>query len=93
MADPEQSLPSDIQGVSTAPVIYFEIIPTFGNNNGVVNMMLAAGIALPAGQGLNTVTKPLAVAHLRFSVATALHLRETLDKALLLGSETQGAAN
>jgi hypothetical protein len=75
-----------------APIIYFDICPTFGLNNGVVSLMLAVGLVLPTAGG-GTLTRPSAAAHLRCSVAAAMQLRDTIDKVLLLTAPAEGKAN
>jgi hypothetical protein len=79
---PETFVP--IQDLPAAPIIYFEFCPTLGNSNGLINIMLATGIVLPAGGGSTNVV-PVAVAHLRCSAQAALQLRDSIDKALLMG--------
>ena len=74
---------------SDAPIIFFEGISTFSNNNGIVGLMLVAGLTLPTDDG-GTVGKVSAVAHLRCSIAVAVALRDALDRALLLGVPTAG---
>jgi hypothetical protein len=84
-----------IQDLPSAPIIFFEFCPTLGNNNGLINVMLAASLVMPtSGPGTDTV--PVAVAHLRCTTAAALQLREALGKALQLGAAfeaPQGRAN
>jgi hypothetical protein len=84
-----------IQNLPSAPIIFFEFCPTLGNNNGLINVMLAAGLVAPT-DGPGTETVPVAVAHLRCTTAAAVQLREALGKALQMGAvfETpQGLAN
>jgi hypothetical protein len=77
--------------VHTAPVVFFDQIPTFGVNNGVVSMMLTLSVFVPAESGEARVeTKHRAVGHIRCSPAAAVALRDTLDRALLLAAETKG---
>ena len=84
-----------IRDLPSAPIIFFEFCPTFGNHSGPINIMLAAGIVMPsAGSGTDVV--PVAVAHLRCTAAAAIQLREAIDKALLIGTPVQhpeGKAN
>jgi hypothetical protein len=75
-----------------APVIYFDICPTFGLNNGVVSLMLAVGLILPTAGG-GTLTRPAAAAHLRCSVAAAMQLRDRIDNVLLMAAPAEGKAN
>jgi hypothetical protein len=100
MADnPQPRAPLDpgkeiaVTDIARAPIIYFEGVPTLGFNNGVVNLMLAVGLVLPTADG-GTLTKPVAVAHLRCHTVAARHLRDAIDKALLLATPVpEGKAN
>ena len=56
-----------IRDLPSAPIIFFEFCPTLGNHNGLINIMLAAGIVMPSG-GPGTDVVPVAV-------ASALHGR------------------
>jgi hypothetical protein len=49
-ADPDQNF-IPVEGMVEAPVIFFEICPTFGNNGGLINVMLAAGLVEPTPDG------------------------------------------
>jgi uncharacterized membrane protein len=92
-APPEGYVPT--QDLPRAPIIYFEYCPTLGNNNGVINVLLAAGIVLPTETSATNVV-PVTVAHLRCSAVAATQLRDALDKALLLGQPVenpQGRSN
>jgi hypothetical protein len=84
-----------IRDLPSAPIIFFEFCPTLGNHNGLINIMLAAGIVMPSG-GPTTDVVPVAVAHLRCTAAAAIQLRDAIDKALLIGAPVQnpeGKAN
>jgi len=84
-----------IQDLPSAPIIYFEFCPTLGNNNGLINILLAASVVLPTATAATHVV-PVAVAHLRCSTAAATQLRDALDKALLMGQPVdnpQGRSN
>ncbi|KIZ41591.1 MULTISPECIES: hypothetical protein [Rhodopseudomonas] len=84
-----------IHDLPSAPIIFFEFCPTLGNNNGLINIMLAAGIVLPTASTATNVV-PVAVAHLRCSSIAAKQLRDALDKALLMGQlvdNPQGKSN
>jgi hypothetical protein len=84
-----------VRDLPSAPIIFFEFCPTFGNHNGLINIMLAAGIVMPSG-GPGTDVVPVAVAHLRCTAAAAIQLRDAIDKALLIGTPVQnpeGKAN
>jgi uncharacterized membrane protein len=76
-----------VKDAAHAPVIYFEGVPTLGFNNGIMNLMLAVGLVLPTSDG-NTLTEPVAVAHLRCNVVAAIALKDALDKVLLLATPT-----
>jgi hypothetical protein len=94
-ANPEQPVVPVVQDLPAAPIIFFEFCPTLGNNAGLINIMLAAGIVLPSG-GPNTNVVPVAVAHLRCTTSAAVQLRDALDKALMMGtlaSAPEGMAN
>jgi hypothetical protein len=38
-----------IRDLPSAPIIFFEFCPTLGNHNGLINIILAAGIVMPSG--------------------------------------------
>ena len=48
-----------VRDLPSAPIIFFEFCPTFGNHNGLINIMLAAGIVIPSG-GPGTDVVPVA---------------------------------
>jgi len=73
-----------IEGVMDAPVVYFEVCPTFGNNAGLINVMLATGLIDSAPHG-KVASRIKAVAHLRMTTAAAVNLRDTLNSALAMG--------
>jgi len=84
-----------VEGLIDAPVIYFEICPTIGNNNGMINVMLATGLVEPVDNG-GVATRIVAVAHLRMTTAGAINLRDSINNALLIGTpieNPQGKAN
>jgi hypothetical protein len=84
-----------IEGMIEAPIIFFEVCPTFGNNGGLINIMLATGLIEPSPDG-RVASRIKAVAHLRMTAGAALGLRETIDKAILLGARVEnpeGKAN
>ncbi|CAN5369678.1 hypothetical protein BH10PSE10_BH10PSE10_08220 [soil metagenome] len=94
---PEQptSLYLPVDGIMEAPVIFFEICPTLGNNGGLINVMLATSLIEPVANG-QIATRLKAVAHLRMTAGSAMNLRDTLDKALLMGApveKPEGKAN
>lgn len=73
-----------IEGVMDAPVVYFEVCPTFGNNAGLINVMLATGLIDSAPHG-KVASRIKAVTHLRMTAAAAVNLRDTLNNALAMG--------
>jgi hypothetical protein len=73
-----------LRDLPSAPIIFFEFCPTLGNNNGLINILLATGIVLPTATTATDVV-PVAVAHLRCSTAAATQLRDALNAALLIG--------
>lgn len=84
-----------VEGILEAPIIFFEICPTLGNNGGLINVLLATSLVEPIANG-QIATRLKAVAHLRMTAGSAMNLRDTLDKALLMGAPVenpQGKAN
>jgi hypothetical protein len=83
-----------VSDASRASVIYFDAVPTFGlNNDGIVNLMLAVYLILPTSDG-GTLTEPVVAAHLRCNIAAAMHLRNAIDKVLLMAAPApEGKAN
>jgi hypothetical protein len=93
MATHEPGKETAVKDAVRAPVIYFDGVPTFGFNNGIVNLMLAVGLILPTRDG-GIVTELVAAAHLRCNIAAAAQLRDTIDKAMLIASPVpEGKAN
>lgn len=82
-----------IEGVMEAPVVYFEVCPTFGNNAGLINVMLATGLIDSAPHG-KVASRIKAVTHLRMTTAAAINLRDTLNNALAMAiPKPEGRAN
>lgn len=93
MPHPEPADFTPVEGVIEAPIIYYEICPTIGNHHGVINVLLAAGLVEPSPND-EIKSRVKAVAHLRMSVAGAVNLRDSIDKALLIGAPVaEGKAN
>lgn len=65
-----------------APVIFFEVVTTFGSRAGVANMTLEGLMHFAFDD--QSVAQSRAVAHLRFPHAAIDHIRKTLDKIELL---------
>lgn len=74
-----------------APVIYFEIAPNFGCNNGIVNVTLAVGRHLANDKG-GVDVDAVAAAFLRCNIPAAIDLRNALNSALLLGTPAAGGS-
>jgi hypothetical protein len=84
-----------VDGILEAPIIFFDICPTLGNNGGLIKVLLAASLVEPLTNG-QIATRLKAVGHLRMTAGSAMNLRDTLDKALLMGApveNSQGEAN
>lgn len=77
-----------VEGTMDAPIIFFEICPTYGNNSALINVMLATGMIEAAPHG-KVKSRVRAVAHLRMTTAAAVNLRDTLNNALLMGTPTK----
>lgn len=84
---PVEVIPSqagEISGIASAhaPFLYFDNTPTFGCQNGIVNITLEAVRHMAVG---NTATNDrVVVAHLRMSIPAARALKAAIDGALLL---------
>jgi hypothetical protein len=94
MTEPNDAF-KPLRDLPSAPIIFFEFCPTLGNNNGLINILLATGIVLPTATTATDVV-PVAVAHLRCSSAAATQLRDALNAALLIGQPVdnpQGKSN
>jgi hypothetical protein len=72
-----------------APFIYFDAAPTYGVNNGAIQVELAASTVLPDGSGAVRIDV-LITAHLRCSPTAAMSLREAIDK--VPGDDATGSA-
>jgi hypothetical protein len=84
-----------VDGLIDAPIIYFEICPTLGNNNGIINVMLATTLVEPIADG-GISTRVVAVGHLRMTGQGAINLRDSINNALLIGAPVenpQGKSN
>jgi len=88
---PDQQVKMRVIDPNGAPIIYFEGAPNFGNNNGIINITLAAARHMLDGDEVTF--DAVAVAFLRCNIPAALALRDALEKALLIGAPIQGEAN
>ena len=69
-----------------APLIYFDAAPTYGVNNGAIQVELAASTVLPDGSG-GVRIDVLITANLRCRPPAAISLREAIDKALEMAQQ------
>lgn len=88
----EEPKPFIVTDTHHAPVIYFDGVPNFGNNSGIVNLTLVV-----AKQRLNgpTIDVEVSVAtYLKCNLVAARELRDSLDKAILMATPpAEGAMN
>jgi hypothetical protein len=74
----------------TAPIVYFDVAPTFGTMNGAVQIELATRVLVPVPDG--SVRLEFVInGRLRCSPAAAASLREALDKSLEMLQQPQAA--
>lgn len=88
---PVEAMPSragDISALASAqaPFIYFDMAPTFGCLDGIVNVTLEAVRHQLPNPSVGVVSDRVVVAHLRMSVPAATVLRDVLNQALLLAA-------
>jgi hypothetical protein len=93
MADNPDTRPQEIMipvsDTAHAPFVFYENAPAFGVTNGVVNITLSANRTW-IGPNNTVMNEQVVVAYLRGNILAAKGLRDTIDKALLLASPTQG---
>lgn len=82
--------PPATRNIATAPMIYFDNVPTFGAMNGVVELDLAARVLVPQDNG-GPKNELACVGHLRCSILSVALLRDVIDQALAM-AEAQGGA-
>ena len=83
---------STIDRLVDAPVIYFDQVPNVGTRGGMMNAVLAVHVDERTSSG-HAADHVVAVANLRFTMATAALLRDLLDKILLAAAVPPGQAN
>ena len=71
-----------------APLVYFDIIGSYGTMHGAIEVELAARILVPRPDG-STEVKFLSYARLRCSAHAASNLRNALDAALKMLEQPQ----
>ena len=80
-----------VADVPHAPFIFFDEAPMSGILPGMVTITLSAKAVTSNGSKVEA--KDVVVAYLRCNRAAAVALRRAIDKALLMGEPTPGAAN
>ena len=90
-ADDTPTLPTAVDRPH-APIVYFEIAPTFGHMNGMISVTLCSSVQLPEPDGVKVRNDMVAVAYLRSNIEGARLLRDALDKALLAAQPTDTVA-
>ena len=65
-------------GNADGPIVYFDIAPNFGFNDGIGNVTLEAARYISTSQNV-VVTDRVVVAHLRMGLSAAMNLRAALD--------------
>ena len=88
----EMHTPISEIGSSTAPILYFENVPTFGNMGNVLRLTLTADRIYPSTPPGQIVTDQVIVAHLRASIPSAIALRDAINSALLLATPPESSA-
>jgi hypothetical protein len=82
MADPtDPPIAPNYEDPRTAPIIYFDMAPSFGTLAGAVQIELASRILIPTATD-GVLVKFIATGRLRCSPAAARHLREAIDRSL-----------
>ncbi|WP_141934000.1 hypothetical protein [Bradyrhizobium sp. UNPA324] len=77
------------EDVFTAPIVYFDIVPTHGIMNGAIQIELASRILVPSGDGV--LVKFMTSGRVRCSPVAARFLRDALDAALKMLDQPQDA--
>jgi hypothetical protein len=81
-----------VERLLEAPIIYVDAAPKFSFREQILSVTLAVTVVELASKA-DASTHLVAVADLRMTAATALQLRDLLDKALLAMRPIPGAAN
>lgn len=85
---PETPVTPPFHNLGTAPIVYFDLAPTYGVMNGVIQVELA-GRTLSPGPGDATIIDFITTGRLRCSPAAAASLRDAIDKALEMLQQPQ----
>ena len=87
------ALPFAVSDAPHAPFIFFEVAPSFGFTNGVVNITLSANRSYVGKDG-TIINEQVVTAYLRGNVLAARSLKQAIDSALLLAAPTgEGKSN
>ena len=85
---PDSKLPPEYVAVPTAPIIYFDFVPTYGVLGGVVQIELAARTLQPLQDG-NVGIPTIETGRLRCNPMAAKFLQDALEAALQMLEQPQ----
>ena len=85
---PGKKLLAGYMPIPTAPIIYFEYVPTYGILAGAIHIELAARALLPLANG-SAVARMVDVGRIRCSPVAAKALKEALEAALKMLEQPQ----
>jgi hypothetical protein len=92
MAGPKDTKQSadhfNYEDLTTAPFIYFDVVPVHGTMNGCLQIEVAARVLTPAPGGKAEV-KFLTTGRLRCTKAAAVNLRDAIDLGLRMLDEAE----
>ena len=88
MSDSEKTLPLEYVPVPTAPIIYFDFVPTYGTLGGMIQIELAARVLQPLQDG-SVGTPTIEIGHLRCNPTAAKFLKDALEGALKMLEQPQ----
>jgi hypothetical protein len=87
MPDPKLAVPA-MKNAASAPIVYFDNAPVFGQSNGIVQVELAANFVTAKGPKEVAIEQTCA-AHLRCSLVAAQNLVAALQGAINLAIQAQ----
>ena len=90
--NPSKALAAQVTDDPHAPVIFFDAAPACGHYGGIVAITLAVDLARTIEPSEITVRHTV-IAYLRTNLQGAKALRESLDRAILLGTPASGGSN
>jgi hypothetical protein len=73
------------------PITWVEMVGSYAVRQGIAGMTLVAAQYTPTEAGI--APDVVVASRLRFSIAFAIELRDTLDKMILAATKTEGHAN